>query len=154
MNVVYRFFATIDSFGPTLLRMLLAVVFFVHGGQKTFGLFGGPGWGATIAQWTSPEGLHLPYTVAVCAILTEIVGALGLFFGFLTRLAALGIFCTMVVAVATVQLSVGLLAPNGLENPLTLAIIALSLVFSGAGKFSIDKAITRQLLPPYNSLLL
>lgn len=154
MNVVYRFFFTLDSFGPTLLRMLLAVVFFVHGGQKTFGLFGGPGWAATVTQWTAPDGLHLPYAVAVCAILAEVIGALGLFFGFLTRLAALGIFFTLATAVVTVQSSVGFLAPNGIENPLTLAIVALSLVFSGAGKFSVDKAITRQLLPPYNGLLL
>ena len=150
MNVVYRFFSTLDSLGPTLLRLLLAIVFFVHSGQKIFGLFGGAGWTATLAQWTSADGLHIPYPLAVCGIMAELVGAVGLLFGFLTRLAALGIFCTMSVAIVTVHLAAGFLAPGGFEYPLTLAIVALSLVFSGGGRFSIDKAVTRQLLPPYN----
>ncbi len=153
MNVVYRLFFTRDSFGPTLLRCLLAVVFFIHGGQKTFGVFGGAGWTATLAQWTSPEGMHLSYPVAVGGILVELVGAAGMFFGFLTRLAALGICCAMAVAISTVQLPAGFLAPQGFEYPLTLAVVALSLVFSGGGKFSVDKAITAQLLPPYTGLL-
>ena len=153
MNVVYRLFSTLDSFGPTLLRLLLAAVFCVHGGQKTFGLFGGLGWTATLAQWTSAEGLHLSYPVAVCGILGELVGAAGLFIGFLTRLAALGICCTMAVAIATVHLPAGFLAPQGFEYPLTLGVVALSLVFSGGGRFSVDRSITAQLLPPYNGLL-
>ncbi len=153
MNVVYRFFATPDSFGPTLLRLLLAVVFSAHGGQKAFGLFGGSGWTATLAQWTSADGLNIPYPLAVCGIVAELIGAGGLFFGFLTRLVALIIFCGMLIAIIAVHGSAGFFAPSGYEYPMTLAGIALSLMFSGAGRFSADKLITRQLLPPYTGLL-
>ena len=153
MNVVYRFFFTIESFGPTLLRLLLAAVFIVDGGQKTLGLFGGQGWTATLAQWTSTEGLNIPYPFAVGGILVELAGSAALLLGFLTRLAALGIFGLMVLAICTAHLAAGFFEPQGIEYRTALAVVALSLVFSGGGRFSFDKAITRQLLPPYTGLL-
>ena len=148
MNPVYRFFATADSFAPTILRLVLAVVFTVHGGQKTFGWLGGSGWSATLAHWTSSEGLNLPYPVAVLGILAETLGALAMLTGFLTRLAALGIFCTMGVAIFAVHWSAGFLAPQGYEYPFTLAGVALALLFGGAGRWSVDRLVTRALLPP------
>ena len=155
MNVVYRFFSTLDSFGPTVLRLLLTVVFTVHGARETFGLFGGPGWAATLAHWTSAEGLNMPYSVAAGILATEIVGAMGLLLGFLTRLAAAGIFSAMVVAaISALHPTGGILASQGIEYTLTLAAVALALMFMGGGRFSFDKAITRQLLPPYTGMLL
>ena len=94
MNPVYRLFATINSFAPTILRLLLTVVFTIHAGQKTVGWLGGEGWKGTLAHWTAapPEGLDFPYWLALAGILAEAFGAVGLLLGFLTRLAALGIF--------------------------------------------------------------
>lgn len=151
MNLVYRLFATIDSFAPTILRLVLAVVFAVHGGQKAFGWLGGDGWNVTLTKWTSPQGLGFPYALAALGVLAELLGALGLLVGVLTRLAALGIFCTMLVAVFAVHWPQGFLASNhGYEYPFTLAGIALALVFCGAGRLSVDRALTRALLPPTN----
>ena len=148
MNPVYRFFATVDSFAPTILRLVLTVVFTVHGGQKTIGWLGGPGWSATLAQWTGAEGLNFSYPVALLGILAEPLGALAMLTGFLTRLAALGIFCTMGVAIFAVHWSAGFLAPQGCEYPFTLAGVALALLFGGGGRWSVDRLITRALLPP------
>ena len=56
MNPVYRLFATVDSFAPTILRLTLTVVFTVHGGQKTVGWLDGPGWAGTLGALDQPGG--------------------------------------------------------------------------------------------------
>src|SRR5215471_9738673 len=47
--------------------------------------------------------MHIPALFAFLAIAGEFFGGLGLIFGFLTRIAALGIFTNMVVAIAMVH---------------------------------------------------
>ena len=149
----YRFFATINSLAPTILRLGLAMVFCVHGGQKTLGWMGGVGWNGTLAQWTDPHGLNLSYPFAVAGILAEVVGAAGMLLGFLTRFAALVIACQMAAAIATVHWQAGFLAPKGYEYPLTLGIVALALMCCGGGKFSVDRLFSRRLLPPNTGTL-
>ena len=56
MHLFYRLFATINSLAPTILRLVMALVFLAHGGQKTVGWMGGPGWSKTLAQWTARRG--------------------------------------------------------------------------------------------------
>ena len=151
MNLIYRLFVTIDSFTPTILRLVLAAVFTVHGGQKTLGWMGGDGWSETLAKWTSPEGLHFPYPLAVLGILAEVLGVLGLLTGCLTRVAALGLLCTMLVAIFAVHWPGGFLASNkGYEYPFVLAGMALALVIGGGGRWSVDHLLTRAMLPPGN----
>lgn len=154
MHPVYRFLATINNFAPTVLRLVLTTVFFVHGTQKTFGWFGGPGWNAQLAKWTDPAGMNLPYSLAVVGIVAEVVGAAGMLLGFCTRLAALLLLGQMVVAIAVVHLPHGFLdSGGGFEYPMTLGGIALALLYCGGGRFSIDRALTRQLLPPNSGIV-
>ena len=155
MNPVYRLFATINSFAPTILRLLLAVVFTLHGGQKTVGWLGGEGWRGTLAHWTAPApaGFDLPYGLALAGILAEVCGAVGMLLGFLTRLAALAILCVMAAAILLVHGPAGFFAPRGYEYPLSLAGVALALMCCGGGKFSVDRFLTRALLPPNNGRL-
>ena len=148
MHLFYRLFATINSFAPTILRLVLALVFSVHGGQKTIGWMGGPGLRDTLTQWTSPEGLNLSYPVAILGILAEVVGALAMLLGICTRLAGLLLLGQMVTVVALVHWQAGFLAPKGYEYPLTLGGVALALVFCGGGRLSADRALARQLLAP------
>ena len=152
MNLFYRLFATNNSFAPTILRLLLAVVFLVHGGQKTIGWMGGPGLGQTLAQWTSADGLNLSYPVAILGILTEVIGAVAMLLGLCTRLAGLLLVGQMTAAVALVHWQAGFLAPKGFEYPMTLGGVALALMFCGGGRLSMDRSLTRQLLPPQNSV--
>lgn len=155
MNPVYRLFATINSFAPTVLRLLLAVVFTIHAGQKTVGWLGGEGWKGTLAHWTAapPDGWNLPYGLAMAGILTEGLGAAGLLLGFMTRLAALGIFCVMITAIFFVHRSAGFFAPRGYEYPLTLAGVSFALMCCGGGRFSLDRWLTGALLPPNSGRL-
>jgi len=143
-NPIYALFSTPKSFGPFVLRMVLAAIFVFHGGQKAFGLFGGPGWRQTISNMSSPEALGLPVGVAMFVILIEVGAAIGFFFGFLTRLWGLGIVGVMIGAIATVHWKDGF---TGFEFPLAVLAMALALVFLGGGRFSMDRGISSQLLP-------
>ena len=127
--------------GPLLLRVALGAVFFVHGSQKMFGWFGGHGYSATIAMMHDQMGI--PTFFAALVPIAEFFGGLGVLVGLLTPVAAFGIFCVMVTAVFHVHLSAGFFAPKGFEYPLTLGLVALSLMVTGAGPWSLDALIKR-----------
>src|SRR5690606_33971382 len=89
---------TQNSVGPLILRIALAVAIFPHGAQKLLGWFGGNGFEGTMGYFTS-QGI--PWIFAFLAIIAEFFGAIGLFTGILTRIAAFGIGVTMLVAAST-----------------------------------------------------
>lgn len=123
------------STGIFVLRFLLGIVFFAHGGQKVFGWFGGHGLTGT-ASFMATMGV--PTALAYLASLTEFFGALALIAGLLTRPAALGLAITMAVAVFKVHLSGGFFLPTGIEYALTLLVLAVSIFILGPGKYSLD----------------
>ncbi|MBT3609986.1 MAG: DoxX family protein [Gammaproteobacteria bacterium] len=96
-----------DFIAPLLLRLYLVPVFWMAGTMKlgsmesTIEWFGNPDWGL---------GLPLPFLMAWIATLTEVVGAVCLFFGFATRWISIPLIITMVVAAVTVHLPNGWLA--------------------------------------------
>jgi putative oxidoreductase len=88
-----------------ILRVLAGLVFFPHGAQKVLGCFGGHGLAATMGAFTG--NLGIPAVFAVLAIAAEFLGSLGLIGGFLTRVAAFGLACVMVVGASLVHLKNG-----------------------------------------------
>ena len=153
MNLVFRLFSTPANLAPTILRLLLAAVFCVHGGQETLGWMGGAGWNATLERLTGPHGLNLSYPLAMLAIAAETVGGVGMFLGSLTRVMALAIMGVMVMLAAAEHGQSGFTTPEGYEYPLTLGAVAFSLLCSGGGRFSVDRLIARRLLPPNTGML-
>jgi putative oxidoreductase len=73
---------------------------FPHGAQKVFGWFGGHGFKGTMKSFT---GSGIPTVFALLAIAAESLGSLALAVGLLTRVAAFGIACVMLVAIVTVH---------------------------------------------------
>ncbi|MDA7785210.1 DoxX family protein [Pseudomonadales bacterium] len=96
-----------DFIAPLLLRLYLVLVFWMAGTMKlgsmesTIEWFGNSDWGL---------GLPLPFLMAWIATLTEVIGAVCLFFGFATRWISIPLIITMVVAAVTVHLPNGWLA--------------------------------------------
>lgn len=130
-----------------ILRIFLGVVFFPHGAQKMLGWFGGYGFSGTMGFFTDTMGI--PALFAFLAIAAEFFGALGLIFGFLTRIAAFGIGFVMLVATATVHWSHGFFmnwsgtqAGEGFEYHLLAMALSLAIVIKGAGRWSIDKVLS------------
>jgi putative oxidoreductase len=127
----------------TTLRLVLGVVFFAHGAQKTLGWFGGYGFSGTMGFFTQQLGIPAP--LAFLAICAEFLGGIGLIVGFLARVAAFGIFCNMVVAVFMVHQRFGLFMNwggtqkgEGIEYHLLALAMAGAIMIAGAGAFSID----------------
>jgi putative oxidoreductase len=142
-----RLLATSNDGVLTLMRLVLGIVFFLHGAQKVLGWFGGFGFSGTMHAFTGM--MHIPAPFAFLAILAEFLGGIGLIVGLLARVAAFGIAMNMVVAVAMVHLANGPFMNwygnqkgEGYEYHLLAIVIALTIMVRGAGAFSVDRALT------------
>ena len=130
------------GYGLTVLRIFVGIIFAAHGSQKLFGWFGGGGLAGT-AQWMESIGLAPGTLMAVLAGGTEFLGGLALIVGLLARPAALGLTFTLLVAIFSVHIHNGLfMANNGYEFALALLGGTIAVLFEGAGKVSLDRAIT------------
>jgi putative oxidoreductase len=122
------------------------VVFFAHGAQKFLGWFGGAGFKDTMR--TMHQFLGLPIPLAFLAMATEFFGGAGLIVGLLSRLAALGIAVTMVVAIFMVNGRYGLFLNwfgdrkgHGFEYHLLVIALAVVIVTRGSGALSLDRLL-------------
>ncbi len=123
--------------GLLVVRLAVGLVFIMHGGQKLFE-FGISGTTAFMAQ----TGLPLPGVSAVLITFTELLGGLAVLTGTATRVASALLTFAMMVAIASVHITKGFFAPAGFEYPLTLLLVNVGLIFSGAGAYSVDAAIS------------
>ena len=149
--MIRRIYATDDSTATAILRLVLGVVFFAHGAQKMLGWFGGFGFAGTMSFFTGMA--HIPAPLAFFAISAEFFGGIGLIFGFLTRIAALGIGVNMLVAILMVHLPFGFFMNwtgtqkgEGFEFHLLVLAIVAFLVIQGAGAFSMDRVLSISVL--------
>lgn len=126
---------------PLLLRVVLGLTFMAHGSQKLFGWFGGGGISQT-AGFLTGLGLHPAIFWAWIVALAEFLGGLGLVLGFLTGLASMAIILDMLVAVVLIHGKHGFFASGGgFEYNALIIAVALSLILSGPGAFSVDRLI-------------
>ncbi|GAB7529984.1 DoxX family protein [Pseudomonas sp. 3A(2025)] len=137
--------ATRAGFGLTAVRIIVGIIFIAHGSQKLFGAFGGYGLEGT-GQWMASIGLNPGYLMALLSGSGEFFGGLALLIGLLARPAAAVLVFLLVVAIVSVHLSNGLfMANNGYEFALALLGGALAVLIEGAGKLSLDRAITNRI---------
>ena len=138
---ILRILATDDGAGALVLRIPVGIIFAAHGAQKLFGWFGGYGLDGT-GQFFASVGLTPGYPMALLAGLVEFLGGLALVVGLLVRPAAAALAGAMLIAVFAVHWSKGFFAANGgYEYALALFAASLALVFSGAGRWSADRAL-------------
>lgn len=140
-SLVHRLLATDDGAGALALRIPIGIVFAAHGAQKLFGWFGGYGLEGT-GQFFASVGLNPGYLLALLAGLAEFFGGLALVAGLLVRPAAAALAFAMLIAIFAVHWGKGFFAASGgYEFALALFAASLSLLFSGGGRFSVDRAI-------------
>lgn len=148
--MIKSFFKTTDSLAPLAARLALGIVILPHGLQKVFGMFGGFGFAGTMNFFTHNMGI--PYVFALLAVLAESLGSVAVIAGFSTRLSALGVGFTIAVAALMVHIPNGFFmnwfgkqAGEGFEYHILAVGLALSLVISGGGKFSLDRLIANRI---------
>ncbi len=146
-KLLNKILSTDGGYSSLFLRLALGLMILPHGLQKTFGLFGGHGFTGTMSFFT--ETMHIPYIFALLAIIAEFAGGIGLILGFCTRLSALGVGITMIVA--AIQNShngwfmnwFGQQKGEGLEFFVLAVGISIALLIQGAGKISIDRYLSK-----------
>ena len=141
--------STSDDYALLILRVVLGIVFFIHGAQKTFGWFGGFGFAPSWRYFTGTLGIPAP--IAILVFPAEFLGGPALVVGLLGRVAALGIAISMVVATVLVHLPYGFFMNwygrqkgEGYEYHLLAIAMALAIVLRGSGALSLDRWLTRR----------
>ena len=127
--------------GLALLSIRLAggLVFLYHGSGKLLGLFGGPGLQGFITA------SHLPPPIAFLVALAEFCGGLALLTGVLARLGAAAIIPVMLGAIFMVHGKNGFsLQHGGFEYAFTLLLMAIAILITGAGPYSLVSLIPRR----------
>lgn len=135
-----------------IARVAVGAIFAVHGAQKLFGAFGGPGL-AAVVQGMGPLG----YLVTI----GEFFGGLGILLGFLSRFSAASLIVVMLGAIAQVHAQFGFFMNWSGKQPgegfeyhlLAIGLLAVVLL-AGPGRLAIGrflplpkKADHRQLIP-------
>ena len=116
-----------------LVRIVLGSTLALHGAQKLFGLFEGPG----IHGWIKMvESLGLHQVLAYLSAGVEFFGGLMVLAGIATEIAAGAILINMLAAVYFVHMPHGYFLPNGMEYALNLALLCLAVVCGGAGRYT------------------
>ncbi len=119
-----------EDLGLLVLRIGLGTVFIAHGWMKI----------KNPSQWAQNMGLAPIFGILVS--IGEFFGGLGILFGFLTQIAALGPFLVMLGALryhifVWKQKFINL-EDDSWEYPFFLAIAALAIALMGAGAYSLD----------------
>ena len=132
------FFASLHRFSDVallLLRLALGTVFLVHGLPKRH-------------LWKAQPSPQMPAgmlrNLRILSI-AEPAGALGLIFGFLTQLAALGLCISMLGAlqflITKAHRKFKEAQAPGWEFEFMLLVIAISLAILGGGKYALDRLV-------------
>lgn len=126
-----------------VLRVIIGIVFFVHGYQKL-------GMGhAGVTGFFGQAGAPVPSISAALIMLLETAGAIALVFGFLTRIVASAFVLDMLGATLLVHIPNGFsVGNNGYEFTLVLLAAALALAIAGPGAASVDDVIARRTAKP------
>ena len=117
-----------------IIRVVVGVVFFMHGWQKLFtmGISGVGGFFGSL-------GIPAASLMAVVVTFVELLGGLALILGIGTRIAGILLAINMFVAFLLVHLSNGFfVSEGGYELVLLLFAGTVALAFFGVGSLSVD----------------
>lgn len=92
------------------------------------------------------EASGFPGIFQALAAISEFIGGIALVLGFLTRLAAFGLACTMLVAIYMHKVIMGdpfvnLTGGSSYQPAMLYLLLALLLLVAGPGRFSVDRLL-------------
>lgn len=136
-----RYLDGMQPWGAVLLRVVLGIAMLCNGWDKVVptGGFHGNNVFSALQHWNLfVLHLGLPAWLGTVSALTEFFGGIALILGIFTRIVALLVACNMAVALLKVNIHHGY---QGSQYSLALLVIAIMLVFTGAGTLALDDKI-------------
>ncbi|HEV2492580.1 MAG TPA: DoxX family protein [Terriglobia bacterium] len=120
--------------GIAILRIVVGIVFMMHGGQKLFviGIH-------NVSGFMLKLGIPLPHFFGLVVTLVEFFGGLALLLGLFTGWAAALLACDMLVALLKVHLRGGFFLPAGFEFVLTLLAANVAIFLTGPGRLAVGR---------------
>jgi len=124
--------SSISNLALLILRVACSLPVLYHGSAILFGAFGGPG----------PQGfaayLHLPVSAGYLVGLAQFAGGLAILLGVLQRIGSVCIIIVMIGAIYLVHLAHGFdIGKGAMEFALTVLLVALGLLITGSGAYSL-----------------
>ncbi len=129
---------SLERWGLVPLRLVVALVFLMHGGQKLF-YFGLSG----VTDMLAKLGFPIPTFFALILLVLEPFGGLAILLGFQARWVGLLLAIEMSVAIPVARFKGGFFTPYGYEFELTLLGACLTIAALGAGELSLDRLLRR-----------
>ena len=126
------------AYGIALFRLIVGLVFVMHGAQKLF-TYGHAGVAGGFTQF----GVPAPELTAWVVTIVEFFGGLALILGLGTRIVAIPLMINMLAAIVFVHWKNGFFLPNGYEFALTLLLANAGLTLTGSGALALDNLIGR-----------
>ena len=115
-----------------VLRMDSTLVFLYHGSAILFGAFGGPG------PQKFAASMHAPAVIGYLVGLAQFCGGLAMLTGIFLRIGAASIAIVMLGAIFLVHRPHGFnVSKGGIEYALTQFLIAVALLLTGPGRYSL-----------------
>ncbi|GAC1350971.1 MAG: DoxX family membrane protein [Ktedonobacteraceae bacterium] len=126
------------SIGLLILRLVVGLTLAVHGTQKLFSWFVGPGL-AKLKAGFEKQGYKPVWLWISFVILGEVGGGVSVALGFLTPLGAAGIFGAMFMATFKSHWKNGfIVSKGGYEYTLVLMAVTIAIGLAGPGNYSLD----------------
>ena len=124
--------SSLRDWGIFLLRLVVGVIFVMHGWQKLSMGF------QNVGSFLGSLGIPLPTLAAVVLTVVELLGGIALIIGLGVRYIAPLLAIDMLIAIVLVHAKNGFFAPKGVEFPLLLLAANINLVVAGAGALSVS----------------
>jgi putative oxidoreductase len=115
------------AWATTLLRVVVGIVFVMHGGQKLFMGF------SQVGGFLSQLGIPYSEISAIVLTVVELFGGIALVLGILARYVAVALAFDMAVAIITYHIHNGFFMPSGVEFPMVLLTANLTFILGGGG---------------------
>ncbi|MBI2485194.1 DoxX family protein [Candidatus Uhrbacteria bacterium] len=139
LHVLMTLFKTRPVWGFIPLRIVFGSLLLVHGASRLIAVRQASGTFLADLPSETAYGIVLGFAVI------EFVGGVLMIPGFLTRLAGFLLVIEMIVSITIERLPLGF-EEIGLSFELLLFAVAGMFLISGAGRFSVDRAIAKRLL--------
>jgi putative oxidoreductase len=139
-RVVMKNIPVRPDLGILVIRLWIGFIGIFHGSQKLFGLFGGKGI-AAFADSLEQLNVPMPVPSAWAAGIAEFGGGLLVAIGLLSRIGAIPLIFTMLVAYFVAHKGKFVATASGGEYALTIAIVLIGLIIAGPGKYAVTRRI-------------